>query len=130
MGSPSSSSESPTTSTPWSLYVSYSSFSTGISTRQGGHQVAQKFTTTTFPFKAERLASPPPRTGRVKSGAALPSFSMSRASIAFNSATTAARTRGTMFGVTWIPSSLYTAMAVSGPKFGLPALDSETCFMM
>jgi hypothetical protein len=47
---PSSSSAMPTISNPFDLYASYTLIKSGISARHGGHHVAQKFTTTTFPF--------------------------------------------------------------------------------
>src|SRR5512136_2739203 len=45
----------------------------GTSSRQGGHQVAQKLTSVTFPFRSESLVSFPARSRTAKSGAALPS---------------------------------------------------------
>src|SRR5439155_23364582 len=44
----------------------------GISSRQGLHQVAQKFRNTTFPRKSERRISFSFKSGSVKSGATLP----------------------------------------------------------
>ena len=41
---------------------------------QGPHQVAQKSTTTTLPFRESRLTRPPLRSGRSNGGAALASF--------------------------------------------------------
>ncbi|MNT82974.1 hypothetical protein D3C72_2227800 [compost metagenome] len=46
----------------------------GISSRQGGHQVAQKLTSTTLPRYSERAIAPSPRTFfSEKSGAMVPS---------------------------------------------------------
>src|SRR4051812_831729 len=44
----------------------------GSDARQGGHQVAQKSTNTTFPFRSESFTSVPSVVLREKSGAALP----------------------------------------------------------
>lgn len=41
---------------------------TGISSRQGSHQVAQKLTTTTLPRHAESFFSRPDRSGRASGG--------------------------------------------------------------
>jgi hypothetical protein len=40
----------------------------GISARQGGHQVAQRFTNTFFPFKLERLMMFPLASCKAKEG--------------------------------------------------------------
>src|SRR3990172_1238810 len=45
----------------------------GISARQGGHQVAQKLTSTTLPRRSDREICPPPNKSSVKSGALNPS---------------------------------------------------------
>src|SRR5213594_4357289 len=47
----------------------------GISSRQGLHQVAQKFRNTTFPRKSERRMSFSFKSGSLKSGATLPTVS-------------------------------------------------------
>jgi hypothetical protein len=44
----------------------------GISVRQGLHQVAQKLTSTGFPLNCDRLASSPTSRFKVKSGAGAP----------------------------------------------------------
>src|SRR5882762_7851623 len=49
--------------------------SQGISTWHPSHQVAQKFTRTTFPFRLESLTSLPLTSCKVKSGASFRSFS-------------------------------------------------------
>src|SRR3990172_6392294 len=61
------------TSSPRGLKDWYIFSMAGISARQGGHQVAQKLTSTTFPRSPDRLACPPPSSSRVKSGALKPS---------------------------------------------------------
>src|SRR3990172_1450086 len=46
----------------------------GISSRQGGHQLAQKLTTTTFPCRSDRRIGLPSRSSSSKSGAASPTI--------------------------------------------------------
>src|SRR5713101_2529790 len=55
---------------PLSAYFCWNSISQGISTLQGPHQVAQKFTSTTLPLYCSRLTSAPLRSFNVKLGAA------------------------------------------------------------
>src|SRR6202521_1271433 len=64
----SSSSEIPTISS-WSLYSFLSSSSSGISSRQGGHQVAQKFTSTTLPAQLSLFTGFPSRSWACSGGA-------------------------------------------------------------
>src|SRR5262249_5602694 len=47
----------------------------GISSRHGGHQVAQKFTSTGLPRKGARATRPPPRAGSLNPAAGDPSIS-------------------------------------------------------
>src|ERR1700733_10798641 len=53
---------------PLSPYFFWKPIIHGISTRQGSHQVAQKFTTTTFPFRPARGTSCPSRFLKVTTG--------------------------------------------------------------
>src|SRR5580700_3305493 len=53
---------------PLSAYFCWKPIIQGISTRQGSHQVAQKFTTTTFPFKLASGTSWPCRSLKVTAG--------------------------------------------------------------
>ena len=55
---------------PSAFLRSYTSWKPGISTRQGGHQVAQKLTSTTLPRSASRETAAPSRVVSWKSGAA------------------------------------------------------------
>src|SRR4030065_2723746 len=71
----------------------------GISARQGGHQVAQKLTRTTFPRRSDRVTCPPPSKSGVKSGALKPSRGLGGAS----PVTAAAGTRETKVQI--IPST-------------------------
>src|ERR1700680_3145982 len=61
----------PSTVNPLALYFCCISISQGISTRQGSHQVAQKFTRTTFPLYSESERFFPSRSISVISGAAM-----------------------------------------------------------
>ncbi len=56
---PSSSMETPSTTTPFPPSCWFSLLKPGISSMQGTHQVAQKFTTTTLPPNAEVSSAPP-----------------------------------------------------------------------
>src|SRR5204863_3833068 len=67
LGSPSS--EMATSTNPASLWRRHSRSIAGISSRHGGHHVAQKFTSTTLPRCAESVKSPPACDGSVKSSA-------------------------------------------------------------
>src|SRR2546421_12447405 len=49
----------PTISKPCCWYCRYNSTSHGVSTRQGAHQVAQKFRTTALPRKSDRFSVRP-----------------------------------------------------------------------
>jgi hypothetical protein len=49
----------PTNSTPRSRYSAYAFTNSGISPRQGAHQVAQKLTTTTLPLSCENWRRAP-----------------------------------------------------------------------
>src|SRR5580658_5413836 len=64
---------------PLSAYFFWKAIIQGISTWQGSHQVAQKFTTTTFPFRLARETSLPWRSLKVTSGALGRGFSVPRA---------------------------------------------------
>src|ERR1700680_5167343 len=64
----SSSSEIPTISSR-SLYSFFSSSSSGISSRHGGHQVAQKFTSTTLPAQFSLFTGFPSRSWACSGGA-------------------------------------------------------------
>ena len=50
----------------------------GISTRQGPHHVAQKFSNTTFPLSCERLTAFPARSRNMKFGASSPTWTTPR----------------------------------------------------
>src|SRR5580704_17297029 len=65
---PSSSIATPSMVKPLSPYFCWSSIIQGISVRQGSHQVAQKFTSTTFPFRLASGMSLPARSLNVTSG--------------------------------------------------------------
>src|SRR6202161_4981643 len=65
---PSSSMATPNMVKPLSAYFCWKPIIQGISTRQGSHQVAQKFTTTTFPFKLSSGTSWPRRSLKVTAG--------------------------------------------------------------
>src|SRR5580698_5561549 len=67
---PSSSIATPSSVKPLSAYFCWNSISQGISSRHGSHQVAQKFTTTTLPFRLASVTSLPSRSLNVTSGAA------------------------------------------------------------
>src|SRR5579863_1024619 len=54
---------------PWLAYFCWNPIIHGISTRHGSHHVAQKFTSTTLPFKLASGKSPPCNSGKVTSGA-------------------------------------------------------------
>src|SRR5215471_11110399 len=66
--------EMPTICSPCAPYFFWKSTSHGISILHGSHHVAQKFTTTAFPFRSEsfRVLPFPSSTFRSKSGAGLP----------------------------------------------------------
>ena len=72
----STSNEMPTNTTPLSLYSRYKRTTLGASLRQSGHQLAQKSSTTTFPFSWLNEKFFPAKVGNVKSGAAVPGFNM------------------------------------------------------
>src|SRR5512133_3978820 len=55
----------------------------GISSLQGGHQVAQKLTSTTFPLRSESFCSLPARSLATKSGASAPSVALLAGTAAF-----------------------------------------------
>src|ERR1700734_1680590 len=64
---------------PLSAYFFWKPIIQGISTWQGSHQVAQKFTTTTFPLRLAIETSLPWRSLKVTSGAFGSGFSVPRA---------------------------------------------------
>jgi hypothetical protein len=66
---PSSSMATPSRVKPLSAYFFWKPIIQGISTWQGSHQVAQKLTTTTFPWRLARETSLPWRSWKVTSGA-------------------------------------------------------------
>src|SRR5208282_499281 len=66
---PSLSVETPITERPRSLYLFWKSTNSGISTLQPSHQVAQKFSRTTFPLKSESFTAWPEASLKVKFGA-------------------------------------------------------------
>src|SRR5512132_2972272 len=57
---------------PWSRYLAWRFTRCGISSLQGGHQVAQKSRITTFPLNEEDATWAPVRSGRLNSGAGVP----------------------------------------------------------
>src|SRR5215468_7019375 len=59
----------PTTLTPRPAYFSRSLLKVGISARQGSHQVAQKPSTTTTPFKSAELICRPSMSSSLNSAA-------------------------------------------------------------
>ena len=59
----------PTISNPSFLYFSANLIKSGISRRQGPHQVPQKLSKTTFPFNSLNETQFPSRSAKVKSGA-------------------------------------------------------------
>src|SRR5207302_10544695 len=61
-----SSSEMPSITNPWSLNRSYRLSISGISLRQGGHQVAQKLTNTTLPPRSLSVQLCPCKSFNVK----------------------------------------------------------------
>src|ERR1700724_4821436 len=65
---PSSSIATPRMVSPLSAYFCWNPIIQGISTRHGSHQVAQKFTITTFPFRLDNETSCPCRFLKVTSG--------------------------------------------------------------
>src|ERR1700730_9252309 len=65
---PSSSIATPSIVKPLSAYFCWNSIIQGISVRQGSHQVAQKFTSTTFPFRLASGISFPARSLNLTSG--------------------------------------------------------------
>src|SRR6204780_1441815 len=65
---PSSSMATPNMVKPLSAYFCWKPIIQGISTRQGSHQVAQKFTTTTVDFKLSNATSLPRRPLKVTAG--------------------------------------------------------------
>src|SRR5271163_5354859 len=71
---PSSSMAAPTTVKFLSANFFWNSISQGISIWQGSHQVAQKFTTTTLPFRLASVTSFPSNPLNVTSGAGLKVF--------------------------------------------------------
>ena len=64
----SSSTAIPINCRPWLPYCFCNSINSGISFRQGAHQVAQKFRTITLPCHSERRRRFPSRSGKVISG--------------------------------------------------------------
>src|SRR5712691_3589427 len=115
---PSSSMATPSTVKPRGPYFCWNSISQGISTRQGPHHVAQKFTSTTLPLYCASVTSLPSRSLKVTSGAGtgvsaaltkgLPSFVDMR-STTIVSATNAARVAPTSKIFFMISCSLYQA---------------------
>src|ERR1700679_3413810 len=73
---PSSSIATPSMVKPLSAYFCWKPIIQGISTRQGSHHVAQKFTITTFPFRLASVTSCPSKFLKVTAG------SSGRASVA------------------------------------------------
>ena len=73
---PSSSIETPTTSSPRLFNCCWNSTNQGISKAQGPHQVAQKFSKTTFPRKSLNFTDFPFASFKVKSGAILRSLTV------------------------------------------------------
>src|SRR5271168_2474249 len=65
---PSSSIATPSMVNPLAAYFCWNPIIQGISTRQGSHHVAQKFTITTFPFRLARGTSSPSRFLNVTAG--------------------------------------------------------------
>src|SRR5215467_1759237 len=63
----------PSTANPFEPYLSCIAISHGISTRHGSHQVAQKFTRTTFPLKSAKATSLSFKSFTLMSGAVPPS---------------------------------------------------------
>src|SRR6185295_4192571 len=61
----------PMTSKPWLLYFSRMALYSGISGIQFSHQVAQKSTTVTLPFRSELFRLPPAMLARSNSGSCL-----------------------------------------------------------
>src|SRR6185295_16823682 len=68
---PSSSRETPMTTRPSLPYCFCSSMKPGISSRQGGHHVAQKSRTTTLPLKSDSLTALPSTSLSSQAGATL-----------------------------------------------------------
>src|SRR5258707_420414 len=68
---PSSSMETPITARPLVLYLSANSMYQGISSLHPWHQVAQKLSSTTLPFRSERLTGVPFSSFSENAGAAL-----------------------------------------------------------
>jgi hypothetical protein len=60
------------TSKPFALYFLYSLTTAGLLALQGPHQLAQKSTSTTFPFKEDRLITLSFISGSEISGASVP----------------------------------------------------------
>src|SRR5437588_8738662 len=58
--------------TPSCPYLRAAATRSGVSARHGGHHVAKKFTTTTWPRKLDRLSGRPSVVASEKSGAATP----------------------------------------------------------
>src|SRR5688572_22976734 len=65
--------QTPTSSTPLSLYFAYSSLLCGMDAIHGPHQVAQKSTTTTLPFMFSALTAPLCHSESSSAGIGLPS---------------------------------------------------------
>src|SRR5271163_4286948 len=60
----------PKTVNPLAEYLFWNSIRSGISARHGSHQVAQKFTSTTLPFRLSSVTSFPCRSLKVTTGSA------------------------------------------------------------
>jgi hypothetical protein len=66
--------ETPYTSRPLDLYLSYNLTTEGIAILHGRHQLAQKSNSTTLPFREDKLMMLSLESGKEISGAACPTF--------------------------------------------------------
>ena len=65
-----------------SRYFSCRAIRSGISARQGGHHVAQKFTSTTLPFRSANETVLPSKSVTVNPGTSMGSFSKASVAVA------------------------------------------------